>query len=192
MGLMLEVFFVTFASEEAVDYARRSVQLRDGIDNPDDVLAAQIERVAAAGQIICSSTPIVHSTSWRWDPSGRVVLTYLVFAEGMRLAVGDARTLAFDCLVLAHSNDPTRPRPPVIDEHHVLSHGLRHFSYLIAHQGHPTYGALVSASARRRFARLAPVLAGNPGLPCPLPKLDAMGTLEGGGPGPMTDAQRPS
>ena len=78
---------------------------------PDD------RAVALAG---CSDG-ICHSTSWRLEPPGTLVLTYAALPDP---DPAGARALEEPCLVT--SGDPLRPAPVVLHAHHVVAHAVRH------------------------------------------------------------------
>jgi len=69
---------------------------------------------------------VVHSTSWRFNPGAGVVLTYVVLPDPDPVA--PARTLWEPAVVC--SGDARRPAPPVLHEHHVVAHAVRHLADL--------------------------------------------------------------
>lgn len=142
----VEVFSVGLAANEAIVYMRREQELRRGAD-PDG-------RARALGS---GETALVHSTSWRWEQDGRIVLTYLAWAKDGSLAEG-ARPLPE--LSAPGPTDPLRPRPQHIRELDPLAHGLRHLAFLLRTSRDGAVAAALGPRAAAVLARLEPDVAG--------------------------------
>lgn len=138
----IEVFCVGFASDDGpARYLHRLAPL--GLDNPDGPARSLAEESGA--QVV-----MLHSTSWRWEEGGRIVLTYLAWArEGTLPPAAEAlpETPA------RASTDPLRPRPKEIARLDPLFHGLRHFAFLLRND---ESGAVRFALGERAAALLAP------------------------------------
>ncbi len=67
----------------------------------------------------------LHSTSWRWE-RGRVMLTYAVVPDPRH----DLPAQPLPSLGVAISDDPARPTPHGLHDHHVLAHAIRHLADL--------------------------------------------------------------
>ncbi len=118
----IEVFCVGFASDAGpARFLHRLAPLH--LDNPDGPVRALAE--AAGAQVV-----MLHSTSWRWEEGGRIVLTYLAWARDGTLPPA-AETLPAPPARAA--TDPLRPRPKEIARLDPLFHGLRHFAFLLRH-----------------------------------------------------------
>jgi hypothetical protein len=70
---------------------------------------------------------VLHSTSWRWEPPGVVVLTYVAVVEDL----GPDLDVLVNPLVVT-SGHPLRPRPDGLHEHHVVTHAVRNLAFLAA------------------------------------------------------------
>ena len=70
---------------------------------------------------------VVHSTSWRCEDDGRVVLTYVAVSDPDPAA--GAVDLSAPAVVC--SGDPLRPSPPGLHSHHVAAHAVRHLADLL-------------------------------------------------------------
>ncbi|WP_367125563.1 hypothetical protein [Streptomyces phytohabitans] len=70
---------------------------------------------------------LIHSTSWRVNGDGGIVLTYLVAPDpapsrpGVRLSQPDR---------IARAASPGRPTPPELSLDHVAAHAIRHLAFL--------------------------------------------------------------
>jgi hypothetical protein len=144
----VEVFTVGLAAGErdALVFARREGELQGGV-NPDDRA-----RDLSAGEIA-----LIHSTSWRWEPDGRIVLTYVAWAREAGSIAG-ARPLP--ALAPAGPTDPLHPRPAEIRELDPLAHGLRHLAFLLRTSRDGALAAAVGSRAARALTRLDPDVAG--------------------------------
>jgi hypothetical protein len=80
---------------------------------------------------------LLHSTSWRFDPSSGVVLTYMCCpdprpdADGELIAAAQTHTGT-------HDSNPSRPHDPHADLTDVLHHGIDHLAWLDDHHRHLT------------------------------------------------------
>jgi hypothetical protein len=67
-----------------------------------------------------------HSTSWRYETDGQIVLTYAVVPDPDPRA--DATILSGD--VIPASIDPLRPAPPNLRAEHIAVHAVHHLAEL--------------------------------------------------------------
>jgi hypothetical protein len=139
----VEVFSVGLDPSGGLVFARQEGELRDGA-NPD----------GRARSLSSGETALLHSTSWRWEPDGRIVLTYLAWAKDGTL-VGVTRPLPK--LEAPAATDPLRPRPAEVREVDPLAHGLRHLSFLLRTDRD---GAVAKALGPRAAAALGAIEAG--------------------------------
>lgn len=149
----IEVFVVTADSaRQAVQYVRRQAPL--SIDSPDpDVVA----RTLAAS----SGTPsLLHSTSWRREKDGAIVLTYLAYCEPAQFHPPEPVQIPWKALAAPPPTDPLHPRPPEIRDSDVLTHGLRHLSFLVRHAQDGRLAAALSSESQTFFRAMCGQLAG--------------------------------
>jgi hypothetical protein len=117
----VEVFGVGLSgSADGLVFTRREGPLENG-ENPDPRARQLAEE--SGPQIV-----LIHSTSWRWEPNGRIVLTYVAWVKEGTLGRA-ARFLPK--LAAPGPVDPLRPRPAEIRELDPLAHGLRHLAFLL-------------------------------------------------------------
>jgi hypothetical protein len=116
-------------------YRCRTAVLR-APDTPD-ALARRLARLAETATDV-----VVHSTSWRYQPTGELVLTYLVCPDPEPAT----EAVPLPDLQLAYATGPAHPTPPVVHLDHVASHAARHLAWL----GHtdPLIAATLSAHPR--------------------------------------------
>jgi len=138
----VEVFSVGLGPDDGLLFARREGDLRDGA-NPD----------GRARALSTGDVALIHSTSWRWEPDGRIVLTYLAWAKEGTLGAG---TRKLPALTPPASPDPLHPRPVEIAEVDPLAHGLRHLTFLL-HTSRD--GAVAAALGPRGVAALSRIEA---------------------------------
>jgi hypothetical protein len=151
-GVTLELFLVSPAGERAIAYGRLSSSLsRDGGD-PDTVARRLVAPTCAPA--------ILHSTSWRWEKDGTLVLTYLAFSEDPRCGTAEPSRLAWTEVLPPPSTDPLKPRPAEIREQDVLAHGLRHLTFLARYSVDRRIAAALSPRSLEFFQSMCGQLAG--------------------------------
>jgi hypothetical protein len=146
----VEVFRVGVAAAGAgLAFDRREAPLERG-ENPD-------ERAHGLSAEAPDDLALIHSTSWRWEPDGRIVLTYLAWIRDGRVGP-EGRPLP--PLPEPGSTDPLRPRPAEIRELDPLAHGLRHLAFLLRASADGTVAAALGPRAVAEIQRLPPAAAG--------------------------------
>jgi hypothetical protein len=155
--VMVELFRVALVDQETIRY-RRDMRALDP-RGPDTALADLMK-----GPSFLAGTPaIIHSTSWRYQEDGTVVLTYLAFGEGLAPraeARPEVRTVRQRDLPQLGTTDPDKPRPPTIKYEDVLAHGLRHLALLARRTGNDAFAKRLGLRSRNFFASLEPEVAG--------------------------------
>jgi hypothetical protein len=147
----VEVFTVALGAGEEISFVRREGGLSGGA-NPDD----------RARELGVREIVLLHSTSWRWEEDGRIVLTYVAWAKDGTLP-GSARPLPR--LASPGATNPLRPRPPEIRELDPLAHGLRHLVFLLRTSRDGAVAAALGPRAVAALTRLEPDVAGELPLP---------------------------
>jgi hypothetical protein len=149
----LEVFVVSSSTgSRTIRYAKRVSSLSKRTADPD----------AAARELASGiATPaILHSTSWRWEKDGTVVLTYMAYCEHAEFRGVEPVQLPWDQLEAPRATDPRHPRPAEIREEDVVSHGLRHLSFLVRYALDGRLAAGLSPESRAFFRAMCGQLAG--------------------------------
>ena len=149
----LEAFVVApGVAGEPIRYVRRVTDLPRAGGDPDAVARKLTEGIGAPA--------ILHSTSWRWERDGTIVLTYLAYCERADFGGNAAAQLPWDQLAQPSATDPQKPRPAEIREQDVVSHGLRHLSFLIRYARDGRLSAALSPRSQTFFQALCGQLAG--------------------------------
>jgi hypothetical protein len=153
MRVRLEVFLLSLMDDgDTVQYAKIS----------EDLTARSVDPDGAARELAQPhGVPVLlHSTSWRWEQDGTIVLTYLAYFE--RLDAGGLRPVSLprSALVPPPPTDPQRPRPTVIREQDVLAHGIRHLGFLVRYARDERILAALSPRSLSFFRALCGQLAG--------------------------------
>lgn len=160
MKTRLEIFTASFEDDAAVRYARALLDISDDIRNPDEIVQELIKGPAyRLPQVPCNAY-ISHSTSWRHEPDGSICLTYLVFSDQVDFSCVLSDTLHLHDMCISPSVAADKPRPREIREEHVMSHGMRHLSYLVNDSGQDIYRRALSHKSLALFARIRALLAG--------------------------------
>lgn len=109
------------AGSAGLRYRAVRFPLRPGATPDESALAVATDR--------CGVTPdVCHSTSWRYEPSGALWLTYATLPDVSQSTAG-VRLVAPAVL---SSGDPLRPTPIDVHDHHVAAHAVRHLALLSA------------------------------------------------------------
>ena len=147
----VEVFRLGFAAGRrgGFVFSRAEGRLENG-ENPD-------RRARGLAAEDPGAIALVHSTSWRWEPDGRIILTYLAWMKDGRVGP-EARALP--ALPPPGATDPLRPRPAQIRELDPLAHGLRHLAFLLRTSGDGSVAAALGPEATAALRRLEPLVAG--------------------------------
>jgi hypothetical protein len=146
----VEVFGVGLGGNgDGLAFTRREGPLENG-ENPDPRARHLVEEGA-------QPIALIHSTSWRWEPDGRIVLTYVAWVKEGTLGRA-ARPLPK--LVAPAPVDPQRPRPAEIRELDPLAHGLRHLAFLLRASRDGAMARALGPSAVAALERLEPEVAG--------------------------------
>jgi hypothetical protein len=150
-AVTVEVFAVavTGGGNAGLEYMRLEGRLEGGV-NPDD-------RARGITSQASDELRLIHSTSWRWEPDGRIVLTYLAWAGDGGLA-GGARPLP--AIAPPGPTDPLHPRPADIAELDPLAHGLRHLAFLLQTDTDGSVAGALGPRACEELRRFEPTVAG--------------------------------
>lgn len=149
---MLELFTVNSSDGQSLTYGRQLADLSQNSMDPDTLARSLI----ASG---CKPA-ILHSTSWRWEKNGTLILTYLAFSEDTKCLAAESSSLSWKELLPPQSTDPLKPRPAVIHEQDVLSHGIRHLTFLVRYSQDRRIAEALSPSSRKFFLGMCGQLAG--------------------------------
>ncbi|MFC7587078.1 hypothetical protein ACFQYP_27675 [Nonomuraea antimicrobica] len=142
----VETLMLRVGTDSRWSYRQARTRPRPG-EHPDET-ACRLGGVAAGDQGV-----VVHSTSWRYEPEGRVVLTYVVCPDPAPWLPA----VEVPVLEIARGRAPA-PSPEHVALANVVAHAIRHLAFLMAEDpvvaralaGHPGIApalAPVTASA---------------------------------------------
>jgi len=133
MTLWVEIFFVSFI-EDGVKYAKIKRSIGDTNRDPDQTVLNLVKSELDVTPNILKEDYFIHSTSWRYEKPEETILTYLVMAEDVDF--GSHKTYDLFCceMKMAIGKEAKVPRPKIITERDVISHGLAHISLLLTRE----------------------------------------------------------
>ncbi len=152
IGVRIEV--ILLRTDAAGQLGFRVIRAPLGSDHPDRC-ARRLAGLPAAGPAL------LHSTSWRYDQGGAVVLSYVAAPE-VRPEL-PARPLPD--VVIALSAAPDRPAPVRIGVRNVAAHGVRHLAMLMRTDPVVRAGLLAFPPLAAAVWRAEPALSGQLTMP---------------------------
>jgi hypothetical protein len=159
MKVRLEIFLATLAGDTTVRYVVHRHDITHKPRNPDDLVLALTFNKNAGPVAISKEHCYIHSTSWRYEHDGSIILTYLVYSDRMEFQDNVGSVLKLEDASVTVSEDATRPRPAILMEQQIVVHGIRHLSYL-AKIANRNLLDVISPDSLRRFKAMESLLAG--------------------------------
>lgn len=117
----VETFMLRVSTDSRWSYRHAITQPLHG-ESPDDA-ARRLAGVPAG-----APGTVVHSTSWRHEPDGRIVLTYAVCPDPAPWLAA----VEVPVLEIARGAAPAAPSPERIALANVVAHAVRHLAFLMA------------------------------------------------------------
>lgn len=136
----VETLMLRVGTDNRWSYRHALTRPRRG-ESPDQA-ARRLGGVAAADR-----DTVVHSTSWRYEPDGRIVLTYAVCPDPSPWLPA----IELPELEIARGAAPATPSPERVALANVVAHAVRHLAFLVAEDP-------VVARALSRHPRIGPAL----------------------------------
>lgn len=130
----VEVLLLRLDEARVWRYRRLVVAMEKG-ETPDHAVRRSCG--VAAGD----PATVVHSTSWRYQPGGQIVLTYAVCPD----PDPELPAMELTDLRLARGASPATPTPDDVQVENVIAHALRHLAHL--QRTDPVVGAALSGDA---------------------------------------------
>lgn len=163
MQILLETFFVKIENNSLL-YCRNIIHIDDVDTDPDGLIVEMIDGNNSNVPKILKNEYIIHSTSWRYEQIGKIVLTYLIYSDFIDFKNIEVKVVEFNDLSIAKSSSHKKPRPETITEINVLAHAIRHLAYLVNHCDHDNYKSMLSSKTLKSIDRLREIPAGEIGL----------------------------
>lgn len=104
-------------------WSYRRAMTRPGPGESPDEAARRLAGVAAG-----ESGTVLHSTSWRYEPDGGLVLTYAVCPDPAPWLPA----IEVPVLEIARGEAPAAPSPDRVTLANVVAHAVRHLAFLVA------------------------------------------------------------
>ncbi len=159
MKIFLEVFFTTMVGEDTIKYNVRRQDITCDKRDPDDVVRSIVSPTGDGCLELPYKGCFIHSTSWRYEHDGRIVITYLVFSDRLIFIDDTGATLMLKDVEAPRNIDPARPRPGKIREEQIVAHGIRHLGFLAKHH-HRALNSVVCPDTLRYLREMEGLPAG--------------------------------
>ena len=127
MKTILEIFYLRIVAQR-VRYQRREVNLSRKGSDPDKMIWSRIRQ--KPDDSAEEHEFIVHSTSWRYERPGKVILTYVAYSDDLTFEKDKVKSLSLENLRSVKKNTKS-PASQAELEKKVVSHALRHIAFLI-------------------------------------------------------------
>jgi len=157
MKTILEIFHLRIVKER-VRYDRKEVNLSRKGSDPDKLIWSHIRqepRDSAAEE----HEFIVHSTSWRFEQPGKVILTYIAYSDELTFEKDKAKSISLKA-VQTVTKKTRKPRSRAEVEKKVVSHALRHIAFLIKTDDQIEFKSAMKPETMEKFEDLWVSLAG--------------------------------
>lgn len=159
MRTILEIFYVRIMGDR-VRYQRKQANLSKKGGDPDSMILSLIQEKHrdSAGEVE-EKEFIIHSTSWRYEQPGKVMLTYVAYSDALEFEKGGSWSFPLKKLK-AINKKSQKPRTRAALEKKVVSHALRHIAFLINTDNQIDYKSALTPETREVFQKLWVSLAG--------------------------------
>jgi len=159
MQTQLEIFYVRIMGDR-VRYQRKQVSLDKRGEAPDHMIQSLIqEKHQAASGDVEEQEFVIHSTSWRYETPGKVILTYIAYSDELEFQKGKSTSFPLQ-KIKTITKQSRKPRTQTAIEKKVVSHGLRHIAFLIRTGNQIDYKSALRPETRKVFEKLWVSLAG--------------------------------
>jgi hypothetical protein len=159
MKTVLEVFYVRIM-DARIHYQRKQANLSSKAGDPDHRIQSLMrEKHPASADKVSNQEFVVHSTSWRYEQPGKVVLTYIAYSDELEFEKGKSQSLPLQKLKTI-TEKTSKPRTRVGLEKKVVSHGIRHIAFLIRTDHQIDYRRALTRETIEVFKKIWVSLAG--------------------------------
>lgn len=159
MKTILEIFYVRIKRAK-VYYQRKQVNLSRKGSDPDRIILSLIQQKRHLSSLEVEEKEfIIHSTSWRYERPGKVVLTYVAYSDELEFEEGKAQSMSLKQLRTI-TKTGWKPRSSAEPEKKVISHAMRHISFLIKTDNQIDFESAMTPETLEIFSKLWVSLAG--------------------------------
>ena len=159
MQTILEIFYVRIIGNR-IRYQRKQANLSRKGGDPDSMILSLIEEkhqdFAGEGE---EKEFVIHSTSWRYEQPGKVLLTYVAYSDELEFEKGMSRSFLLNKLKTI-TKKSQKPRTRAALEKKVVSHAMRHIAFLIKTDNQIDFKNALTPDTREVLKKLWVSLAG--------------------------------
>ncbi len=158
MQTIIEIFYLRLI-DDTVCYQRKQVNLSNKSRDPDLLIQSLIQQKLQTSTGEAQEEFVVHSTSWRYMPPGKVMLTYIAYSDELEFGRGEVKKLTLNQLRKINVSSG-QPRSRAGLEKQVVAHAMRHISFLIKTDHQNEFKDAFTPRTRKVFKSLWVSLAG--------------------------------
>jgi hypothetical protein len=155
---VLEVFYLRIIDDK-VCYRRKQVSLDNKKEDPDILIQSLMQHTLHTSAGSVQKEFVIHSTSWRYAPPGKVMLTYIAYSDEYDFSRVKMQTLPLKEL-RRKDISKARPRSRSRLEKLVVTHAMRHIAFLIKTGDQSEFKDALTPGSRKIFKSLWVSLAG--------------------------------
>jgi hypothetical protein len=156
---ILEIYYLRIVGK-SVRYQRKEGNLSRKGGDPDRMIQTLIyQKHQDKAEGMEAKEFIVHSTSWRYEQPGKVMLTYVAYSDELEFEKGKAKSLPLTKL-RAVAKKSRKPRSQAELEKKVVSHAMRHIAFLIKTNNQIDFKSAMTSDTMEIFEELWVSLAG--------------------------------
>jgi hypothetical protein len=158
MKTMMEVFYLRIIDDK-VCYRRKRISLDNKKEDPDVLIQSLMQYTLHTSAGSVKKEFVIHSTSWRYTPPGKVMLTYIAYSDEYDFSRVKMQTLPIKEL-RKKDISKARPRSRSGLEKLVVAHAMRHIAFLIKTGDQSEFKGALAPGTRKIFKSLWVSLAG--------------------------------
>lgn len=157
MKTILEIFYLRIIGER-IRYQRRKVNLSRKGSDPDklmwSLIRQELRELPAEEREF-----IIHSTSWRYERPGNILLTYIAYSDELTFEKDKTKNLLLKNLGTITGNN-RKPCSRMQLEKKVVSHAIRHIAFLVKTDDQIDFKSAMTPETIKTFEKLWVSLAG--------------------------------
>ena len=157
MKTVLEVFYLRIV-DRRVRYQRKEVNLSRKGSDPDKLIWSLIRQGHGEPQTT-EHEFLIHSTSWRYERPGKIILTYAAYSDALEFKKGAWKSIAIKDLRTI-TKQTRKPQSQTALEKKVVSHAMRHIAFLIETDKQIDFESAMDPKTMKTFTQLWVSLAG--------------------------------
>jgi hypothetical protein len=157
MKTLLEIYYLQITGKQ-VRYQRKQVNLSRKGSDPDKLIWSHI-RESQRDKPAEEHEFIAHSTSWRYERPGKILLTYIAYSDELNFEKGKAKSLSLKSLRTV-TRKSKKPRSQAELEKKVVSHAMRHIAFLVKTDDQIDFKSAMTPETIETFEKLWVSLAG--------------------------------